>query len=463
MVRASLAVCAALASAAAGCRVDGRWVDAGRPDAGSACSSCLTDSDCPGGGVCAQYGGDSYCADPCASGSCLDTSSCMTLSTSRGEQARVCIPLVDPCGAPAQPEPDAGGPAASGMCGPLAAPTTAAQCTCGAGMTCAPNGCYGGWWCNTETNRCQQPPSPSSCSPDGGTGATFDAGPHPAPIPLPRGTVTGTGAALSELRFAIVGDTRPASPDDTPGYPSPIIARIWADVQSEAPPFAVTTGDYIFATPGRGQVEPQLDLYLDARAGYAGWVFFALGNHECNGRTASNCGPGNPDGVTDNYQGFLARMAATAGATEPFFTARFSAADGSWTAKFVFIAANAWTDDQGTWLDAELSKPTTYTFVVRHESSKADEAPGVTPSAQIMAMHPYTLLLAGHTHTFDYHPGRREVIVGNGGAPISGSVNYGYVIASRRADGAIHFAAKDYVTRTPFREFSVNADGTPAP
>ena len=41
---------------------------------------------------------------------------------------------------------------------------------------------------------------------------------------------------------------------------------------------------------------------------------------------------------------------------------------GSWTAKLVFIAANAWDGTQQFWLDNVLGEPTTYTFCVRHEA-----------------------------------------------------------------------------------------------
>ena len=40
---------------------------------------------------------------------------------------------------------------------------------------------------------------------------------------------------------------------------------------------------------------------MGARAKYPGPWFPAMGNHECNGYTASNCGSGNTDGLTDNY------------------------------------------------------------------------------------------------------------------------------------------------------------------
>jgi hypothetical protein len=460
MPRALLSIAALIAVFGFGCRAEKTLTlgDGGGPD--PSCTSCVADSDCASGSACVQVGGDSFCMARCTAGSCLDAFSCMTVTSAHGEQVEACIPMTASCGQPMNPPADAGAPP-SGNCGALIPPEVPADCTCSAGKTCAANGCYGGWYCNSEINRCQQPPNAAMCASnaDGG-GGPFDAGPHPMPVPLPQGTVNGGGSPISDLRFAIVGDTRPSSPNDTGGYPTSIIQRIWADVESEGVPFALTTGDYVFATPGRGVVEKQLDIYLDARAEFEGWVFAAMGNHECTGSTASNCGPGSANGMTENYQAYLMRMAGAVGATLPYYVVNFQAADGSWTAKFVLVAANAWTQDQATWLDQTLAVPTTYTFVVRHEGTTATEGPGVNPSAQIMAQHPYTLLLAGHTHTFAYYSGTREVIIGNGGAPITGSVNYGYVTATRQSDGTIHFAAKDYVTKSAFHEFTVKADGT---
>jgi hypothetical protein len=163
--------------------------------------------------------------------------------------------------------------------------------------------------------------------------------------------------------------------------------------------------------------------------------------------------------MTENYQAFLTKLLGPIGQAAPYYGVNFTAADQSWTAKFLFVAANAWTQDQATWLDQELAKPTTYTFVVRHEGSSAN-APGVQPSDQILAQHPTTMVLAGHSHTFEHYAGDKQVITGNGGAPLSGSVNYGYVIVERRADGAITFAAKDYATKAAFNSFVVGADGT---
>jgi hypothetical protein len=267
------------------------------------------------------------------------------------------------------------------------------------------------------------------------------------------------------LSFAIVGDTRPPSIDDTAGYPTAVIQKIWQDVEaaSPRPAFAITTGDYLFAKPSGSQAAPQLDKYLAARSAFSNIVFPAMGNHECTGATASNCGPGSADGTPNNYDVFVQKMLIPLGLSRPYYAVDIGANDGSWTAKLVVIAANAWSSAQATWLSAALAKPTTYTFVVRHEGASATTAPGVTPSQGILAQHPYTLLLAGHTHTFEYFAGERQVITGNGGAPLTGAVNYGYVIARRRADGAMVFKEYDYSTQAVNKTFAVKADGTPTP
>lgn len=272
------------------------------------------------------------------------------------------------------------------------------------------------------------------------------------------------GGLLDDFRFAVVGDTRPANLDDTAGYPTDIVRAIWTDVENESPrpAFAVTTGDYMFASTSGVEVDPQLDLYLGARAAYTGIVYPTMGNHECTGYTQSNCGPGSVDGATPNYTKYFARMVEPLGEKAVYFVERFAATDGSWSAKFAFVAANAWNPTQEAWLEAVLSEPTTYTFVVRHEPHYSESAPGVDPSAAIMARHPLTLLLTGHTHSYEHVPSYREIIVGNGGAPLSAGVNYGYVILARQPDGTIAETEYDYQSHAIVDHFVIQADGTPA-
>ncbi|HEY2367281.1 MAG TPA: hypothetical protein VGH87_12885, partial [Polyangiaceae bacterium] len=85
----------------------------------------------------------------------------------------------------------------------------------------------------------------------------------------------------------------------------------------------------------------------------------------------------------------------------------------------------------------------------------------------IMANHPYTLAIVGHSHEYQHskfsHP--QEVIIGNGGAPLALNQDYGYAIVAQRTDGSLQVDMFDYQTQQPdtsFR-FAVKADGTPAP
>lgn len=374
------------------------------PDAG-ACTACIIDTDCTGGAVCAQFGGDSYCAMPCPNGNeCPSTALCTAVTTVAGDSASVCVPNDGTCGGP--PTTKDGGPPLSDGGNPLA-----------------------------------------------------DAGPVTS-------LIGNDGGTESKLYFAVVGDTRPAFVDATGSYPTTTITKLFKEVAAlnPAPPFAVTTGDYIFASTFGTQAAPQLQLYLGARAAFPGTVFYAMGNHECTGATASNCGTGNANGTTSNYKQFLGLMMTPLGKTLPYYVVNVDATDKSWTAKYVFIAANAWDAAQATWLDQALSVKTTYTFIMRHEPAAATTAPGTTPSEAIMAKHPYTLAIVGHTHTYD-HPRTREIIVGNGGAPLTSGSNFGYALVTQRVDKAVQIDMFDMTTQKAdlsFR-FALKPDGTPAP
>jgi hypothetical protein len=445
------------------------------------CRACTTDNDCSGG-VCAQFQGDSFCAPKCGTSTdCASNESCSAETSVTGDQTSVCVPSENTCGTSVGPASD-GGPALPpgcdaavsaqppDTCGTLVGPNTTAACnSCGTTHTCQPNGCYGGWWCDTSTSKCHAPPA--SCAPPAG-----DAGaPPPGCTPLPQsfdagtGPITGTvgpnGGSVSRLFFTVIGDTRPASPDDTAGYPTAVIQKIYADVAAlnPAPLFSVSTGDYMFASTSGGQASPQLDMYLSSRSQFGGVFFPAMGNHECTGATASNCGAGNSNGVTDNMTQFLNKLLGPIQKTAPYYSIEIDAMDMSWTSKFVFVAANAWDSTQASWLQQTMAKATTYTFVVRHESSSASTAPGVSPSDQIIGAAPYTLLIVGHSHTYS-RPSQKQVLFGNGGAPITGSANYGYGVFTQRQDGAIVVDAVDYQSNVADGSFhfAVKPDGSAA-
>jgi hypothetical protein len=259
--------------------------------------------------------------------------------------------------------------------------------------------------------------------------------------------------------FAAAGDTRPANEDDPSAYPTTIITTIFKDIQAltPRPSFVLGTGDYQFSSTGSNQTSTQqVPLYMTARQNYSGAFFPAMGNHECgvsgSFTTSDNnvCGPGNPGGVTPNYTSFMTDMLEPIGQTNPYYSIDVNAADSSWTAKFVITAANAWDTAQQTWLTGVMAQKTTYTFVVRHESS--DSTPplptGVAGVDAILATNPYTLLIVGHTHNYGhYSDSPKTVVFGNGGAPLSGSsTNYGYGLFQQRCDGAIEVDAIDYQT-----------------
>jgi len=82
--------------------------------------------------------------------------------------------------------------------------------------------------------------------------------------------------------------------------------------------FAVGTGDYMFSNTSTG-VNAQVDLFLQARSNFSGPVYLDMGNHECNGYTASNCPNGNE---TPNVRGFMSKL-APAGTTMPYYRVDF--------------------------------------------------------------------------------------------------------------------------------------------
>jgi hypothetical protein len=263
--------------------------------------------------------------------------------------------------------------------------------------------------------------------------------------------VGADGGTASRLYFAVVGDTRPAERDDVAGYPSGVISKIYERIAAldPQPAFVVSTGDYQFASPGGSgeAARAQLALYASARSRYAGPLFPAMGNHECTGATASNCGAGNADGITAPLRAFEDTLLAPIG--KPlYFEVDVAASDRTWSAKVLVLAANAWDARQAAWLERAMARATTFTFVVRHEPANVPTAPGVMPSEAIMARHPYTLAICGHKHTYE-HPREREIVVGNGGAPLSGSRSYGFAVVDQQPGGSLAVDMVDYASGRP--------------
>jgi len=319
----------------------------------------------------------------------------------------------------------------------------------------------------------------SSGSSSGG-GCTTNNGPI-------TGSVGASGGSISRLVFAVVGDTRPPNEDDVGGYPTDVITKIYQDIQAltPRPPLSLATGDYQFSSTGDNSgASQQISLYMQARQAYSGAFFPAMGNHECgvatgcSGSTDCNCVAGQGGTGTANLQAFMSGMVQPLGQTNPYYSINVNSTDNSWTAKFVVTAANAWDSTQQAWLQNVMAQKTTYTFVVRHEpSDSTTPPPGVAGVDAILTQYPYTLLLTGHNHDYGHWtsylgtpacgsncpPASREVVIGNGGAPLSSSkYDYGYAVFSQRCDGAIVADEYDYMTNVAdsYFHFVITADGT---
>ncbi len=250
------------------------------------------------------------------------------------------------------------------------------------------------------------------------------------------------GGSVDLLRFAAFGDVRPPNQDDTANYPSAIVASVMDGIATLGVPFAVASGDYMFAaTRNEAGVNAQLDLLLAAESRYAGRVFHALGNHECTGATASNCPLGNE---TPNVRAFHDRLASDY--PMPWFDFVVQTSRGD--AHFIATAPNAWGPQQAAWLASALQQPALYTIVIAHEEPGPSQGPGSLPIEDAIRARPggVTLRIYGHSHTYD-HPAANAVVTGNGGAPLSnGRGAYGFVGVVQREDANLVVTAYEIGT-----------------
>ena len=430
-----------------------------------------------------QYSGDSFCGKTCTAASeCAGSEDCVSASDFSGLQVKVCLPRTGSCTAGAgcgtcpqgttctlelgacQTIPDAGSSATpdGGSCGTRVPPDTASCCkSCNpTSSTCQANGCYGGWWCDTaNAASCSCKAPPTTCGGASGSGGTgggsgggggSSAGGGGTPPPGDGGLIGPSGGTVDRLYFAVVGDTRPANPDATSSYPTAIINKIYADIAALNPPpqFVLTTGDYQFSSATGTQAAIQLGYYKTARNQYPGTVFATMGNHECNGATAGNC-VGNFSG-RNNYDAYWAALVTPIGQSLPYYSIPIQTSAG--LAKFIFTACNAWDATQKSWLAGELGSTAPLKFILRHESMTAT-APCSGDMNPMVQAASYDLMIVGHTHLFE-HSGK-ELVVGMGGAPISGNTPYGFITVEQLAAGGWQVNQYDSTTAMIISTFVV--------
>jgi hypothetical protein len=328
-------------------------------------------------------------------------------------------------------------------------------CTAGVALTPSCDPCVAqvcssdNYCCTTKWNsRCVAEAS-NVCSCGGGGGGSGGSGGGGGSSGGGDGGVPLSGG----MKFAVFGDCRPANLDVTSGYPSMIIGNIFSLAQKNGAQFVIGTGDYMFASM-QSTVTAQVALFNQAKANFTGGpVYLTMGNHECTGFTNSNCPNLNE---TPNVQAFMQLLPT--GTTKPYYRIDIMTPLGS--AKFLFVAANAWDSTQQSWLQTQLADATTYTFVMRHEPPNDTQAPGTAPSESLLTSAKYTLELLGHTHEYN-HIDAQHVISGNAGAPLSGGNSYGLLIVEQLANGNITVNEIDEATGNVTDTWTVSPSGQP--
>ncbi len=191
-----------------------------------------------------------------------------------------------------------------------------------------------------------------------------------------------------------------------------------------------------------------------------------MGNHECDGYTASNCASGCPSGDscsganTENFLGFQSKFLTPIGETLPYYTRTVTASDGSWTAHFIFVAPNYWNSTQQSWLTTQLaaagtSSKSNYIFVIHHEDATAG-APTSLSTIESAEKSVETVSIVGHSHTWAHGGSNsKELLVGNGGVPSTSDKNLGYTTVLRQSNGELVISNYDFITREVVNTYTV--------
>lgn len=474
---------------------------------GLTCMPCVETSECGPGAACVQYAGGDHCGHLCyANLHCSAGETCMPAVAEDGTEVSACVPTSGTCGesgcgsctggthcdpiagicvepeadveeADASPE-DAAEPEDTGKEADAdaasqvdAGPVVDVQAVTDAALDVQADTVF-------DAQVDAKADAMFDAKVDGKTDAVFDAqvdakadavfdakadadaGSKPdakgdAGTPPDAGTVKPgvgpDGGVVDKLYFAVVGDTRPPASNDTNHYPDAIITKIYDDIEGmkPRPQFVVTTGDYMFAAPGGNQGPKQMKQYVAARKHFSGPVFASLGNHECQGGVGGNCA-----GVTNNnnYNAYLDELVAPLGKTKPYYAIPLADLQGKWTAKLLIVACNAWSPAQKTWLQNELAKKTTYTLLARHEPLGSG-APCNGDMDKMLKGAEYDLLMVGHVHNYS-HSGK-QLLEGVGGAPLTGSANYGYATVEQMANGGLRVRQYDYKTQKVVSTFTL--------
>lgn len=283
------------------------------------------------------------------------------------------------------------------------------------------------------------------------------------PTDAGAGTDTGTGyprigptgGTVDRLHFAVFGDVRPPLPDQTSAYPTTIITSVMDGIAEGHAQFVIGTGDYMNENFCARCATDQIALLQSAERHYDGYVFHAMGNHECLTITSVNC-------PMQNESAALRTFKTTLLPTRDSVYYDWHIQTSSGDAHFIATSPNAWNAAQQTWLDAALAQPARYTFVIAHEPPSAP-GPGTTAIETSVATRAggVTLRMYGHVHRYD-HPVPNGIVTGNAGAPLSSFDTYGFAVIDQRDDDDIVVTAYSIGTPpSPIDSFVLTPEGMP--
>jgi hypothetical protein len=295
---------------------------------------------------------------------------------------------------------------------------------------------------------CGVAPSPGPPSPTPGGGA----------IPV-GGPVGPGGGAVDRLRFGFTGDTRPARCTPDSPYPRAIIDGIFAGMKRQGAQFAVDQGDHLFVC-GYGEdslaeARRQLGEYAGAAALLGKTVFMTMGNHECTGASRALCRLGDY-GSNPNFTAYMDALAPIS--NTPYY--RFDVSTRSGLAVFLVVADDVWDAAERDWLTAQLTDADArakYTFVSKHHPDRNLDHPEFQDIYELVRKHKYTLFLTGHSHQYRRQKDDpRALVMGCGGAPLTGGDFWGYGIATQGLDDRVYVSIYDQATGNVRESFDVD-------
>ncbi len=172
------------------------------------------------------------------------------------------------------------------------------------------------------------------------------------------------------------------------------------------------------------------------------------GNHECMGSGSGYCPTGSQN---VNFQAFMSALSPIS--STPYYSVNIQTSMG--LATFVFVADNSFDSAQQSWLDSTLTQAdqnATYTLIAKHHPEGDTSVSANSTIMQIIRNHKFALLLTGHTHKYEHQTtdNGRDVILGNGGAPLvsTGTFN-GYGIIDQLSSGQLQVTIYDLATGSP--------------